>query len=66
MGARGTDLDRIDTAHLACADTDDLAGAGVDNGVGLDVFRNFPGEFESVPFGIGGGALGDDLGGARF
>ena len=38
----GRQLHGIHAAHLPCADADGLARLGIDDGVGLDVFADFP------------------------
>ena len=63
--AFSADFDGIDAAHLARADGDDLAGAGVDDGIRFHVLGDFPGELECLPFFGGGGAVGLDFGGTR-
>ena len=59
-------LDRSNTrgvhaAHLARADTDGLTVLGVDDGVGLHVLGDFPGEDQVVDFLFGRCALGHDF-----
>jgi len=61
-GFGGAELDTINTAHLAGAGGDQLAGAGIDDGVGLDVFDDAPSEFKSVPLFCCGGEGGGDAG----
>ncbi len=41
-GFHPTKLRTIDTAHLACADTEGLSCASVDDGVRFHVFADFP------------------------
>ena len=55
----------VHAAHLACADSDGLAvatvEAGVDDGVGFDVFTDAPGEEKRAELFVGGPAGGDVL-----
>src|SRR3546814_2812178 len=44
------DAGRVHAAHLAGADADGLAVLGIDDGVGLDVLGDFPGEDQIVDF----------------
>ena len=55
------DSDRVDAAHLAGADADGLAVFGIDDGVGLDVLADFPGEEQGARFLGCGRASGDDF-----
>ena len=52
-------------AHLAGADAESLGelrlGAGIDDGVRLDVLANAPGKEKAAQFFVGGWALGYDL-----
>ena len=50
----------IDAGHLAGADADSLAVAGVDDGVGFYVLSDFPGEEQGAGLFGRGGAAGDD------
>ena len=52
------ELHGIDTAHLARAHAERRAVSGEDDGVGFNMFANFPGEAHGLHFGGGGGALG--------
>jgi len=54
-------LDGIDAAHLPGSNADGCAFTGKNDGVGLYVLRDFPSKQEVLHFGVGGGALGDDL-----
>ena len=47
-GFHGSEAGGVDAAHLAGADADGLAVAGVDDGVGLDVFADAPGEEQGI------------------
>ena len=61
LGLDGGNACRVDAAHLAGADTDRLAVAGVDNGIGFDELGHFPGEDQVVHFLFGRRALGHHL-----
>ena len=50
LGFHGADFGGIDAAHLSGADADGLSVAGVDDGVGLDVLADFPGEEQGAGF----------------
>src|SRR5579883_1678954 len=55
------DFDGIDAAHLAGADTDGGSILGENNGVGLDVLRDFPGKAQRKHLFGGGNTLGNGL-----
>ena len=61
LGFHGADLGGIYAGHLSGADADGLAVARVDDGVGLHVFADFPGEEQGAGFFRRGSALGDDF-----
>ena len=58
-GFHGAEAGRIDARHLAGADAEGLAVAGVDDGVGLDVLADFPGKEERGELVGSGPALRD-------
>ena len=60
-GLHGADLRGVHAAHLAGADADALAVAGVEDGVGLDVLADLPGEEQGAHLLGGGLPLGDHL-----
>ena len=60
-GLHGAEAGGVDAAHLAGADADGLAVAGVDDGVGLDVLADAPGEEQAAQFFGGGRTPGFDV-----
>src|ERR1700712_302553 len=61
LGLDGGDAGRIDPAHLAGTDTDGLAVFRIDDGVGLDVLGDFPGEDQVVDFLLARCTFGHDF-----
>ena len=49
-GLHGAETGGVNAAHLACADAEGLAVARIDDGVGLDVLANAPGEEQAAQF----------------
>ncbi len=60
-GLHGAEAGGVHAAHLARAHAEGLAVAGVDDGVGLDVLADAPGEEQAAQFLGGGRTPGDDL-----
>ena len=60
-GLHGAEAGGVHAAHLAGADAEGLAVAGVDDGVRFDVLADAPGEEQAAQFLGGGRTPGDDL-----
>ena len=60
-GLHGAEAGGVYAAHLAGADAEGLAVAGIDDGVGFDVLADAPGKEQAAQFFGGGRAPGDDF-----
>ena len=60
-GFHGAEAGGVDAAHLARADAEGLAVAGVDDGVRFDVLAHAPGKEQAAQFFGRGRAPGDDF-----
>ena len=60
-GFHGSEAGGVNAAHLTGSDADSLAVASIDDGVGLDVFADAPGEEQAGHFLGGWRAAGDDF-----
>lgn len=61
FGFDGGNASRVHTAHLTCTDADRLTVFGIDDGVGFDVFGDFPCKNQIVKLSISWGDFGNDF-----